>query len=250
LNTHSIKHLETSPYHPQTNGMVERMHGMLNHGISAMCNSRIDHWDEHVDEVLFGIRVRTHHVTGFSPFYLMFGVLPRISGDVTPPHCLLESLDDVERRAAVEGWTNRELEDLGADRGQAYLRTQASKSKMNAKSDDFYFKIDDWVKIKNYQKLKFQFTWKGPYVVHGYGHFPTYWLRDMKGEFIKSVVNQANMAPWTARVEDHEDFFYGFNSEDMEGVEEVESDVEENDDGSMGVSGLDLGLLGLELGLD
>ncbi len=55
---------------------------MLNHGISSMCNSRVDRWDEHIDAVLFGIRVRTHHVTGYSPFYLMFGVLPRISGDV------------------------------------------------------------------------------------------------------------------------------------------------------------------------
>jgi hypothetical protein len=66
--------------------MVERMHSMLNHGISLICNSRVDRWDEYIDEVLVGIRFRTDHVTGHSPFYLLFGVLPRIPGDFTPPH--------------------------------------------------------------------------------------------------------------------------------------------------------------------
>jgi hypothetical protein len=211
--------------------MVERMHAMLNHGISALCNSRVDRWDEHIDEVLFGIRVRTHNVTGFSPFYLLFGVLPRISGDVSPPHCLLEPLDDVERRVAVEGWTNRELEDLGVDRGQAYLRTQASKAVLNSREEDFYFKPDDWVKLKNFGKTKFQFTWKGPYIVHSYGYFPTYWLRTPNGEILANLVNQSNLAPWTTRLENNEDYFFGF--ERAEEIEYADPFLEgENDDNS------------------
>lgn len=225
FSANKIKHLETSPYHPATNGMVERMHGMLNHGISALCASRVDRWDEYIDEVLCGIRVRTHSVTGFSPFYLLFGVHPRLAGDVSPPGSILEPLDDVERRVELEGWTNRELESLGAARGQAYLRTQASKAQV-LNEEEFYFKRDDWVKIKNYQKKKFQFTWKGPYIVHGYGYFPTYWLRDPNGEFLKNVVNQANMAPWTSRVVDNEDYWYGFAQED------VDQDSDSQEDGS------------------
>jgi hypothetical protein len=210
FSSNRIKHIETSPYHPATNGMVDRMHGMLNHGISALCYSKVDRWDEYVDEVLFGIRVRKHQVTGQSPFYLLFGILPRLSGDVAPPGAILEPLDDVEQRVQREGWTNREFEDLRVARGEAYLRTQAAKEKMGKNEEEFYFKQDDWVKIKNFQKKKFHFSWKGPYIVHGYGYYPTYWLRNPNGEFLNKVVNQANMAPWAARVGDDEDFFYGF----------------------------------------
>ena len=113
-----------------------------------------------------------------------------------------------------------------------------------------YFKLDDWVKIKNHQKQKFQFSWKGPYIVHGYGYFPTYWLRGPNGKFLKSLVNQANMAPWTARIEDNEEFFYWFNKEEDYRVdnEEEYSDQdgseafleEENDIASLDCLGLEL----------
>jgi hypothetical protein len=127
LNIHRIKHLKTSPYHPATNGLVERMHSMINHGISALCQTRVNRWDDYVAEIVWGMRVRTHAVTKLSPFYVLFGLHPRLSGDFTPPNQLLAPLDEVEERLAVEGFTNRELEDLGVARGQAYLRTQAQK---------------------------------------------------------------------------------------------------------------------------
>jgi hypothetical protein len=233
LNQNNIKHLETSPWHPSTNGMVERMHGMLNHGITALCVTNRERWDEYVDEVVFGIRVRTHNVTKRSPFYLLFGVDPRIPGDVMPPVSTLEPLDEVESRLLREEWTNRELQDLGVARGQAFIRTQAQRESLNTNTKDFYFQLDDWVKIKNHGKLKFQFSWKGPFIVHGYGYYPTYWLRKPNGEFLKSVINQANMAPWTARISDNEDFFYGF-AEDRNytsgAFPEEENDVASSDD--------------------
>lgn len=212
-NQHRIKHLRTSPYHPATNGLIERMHSMLNHGISALCSTRVDRWDEYVDEVVFGIRVRTHAITKFSPFYLLFGVDPRLSGDFRPPNSLLQPLDEVESRIAREGFTNRELEELGVARGQAFMRTQAQRELTTTNTKEFFFKLDDWVKIKNYQKKKFEFSWIGPFIVHGYGYFPTYWLRNPNGELLKSLVNQANMAPWTARLVENEDYFYGTQEE-------------------------------------
>ena len=174
---------------------------------------------------MLGVGVRTHSVTRFSPFFLLFGINPRIPGDISPPSVIWKPLDEIEALVEREGFTNRELEELGVARGQAYTRTLASKESMKTNNDrEFYFELDDWAKIKDYHKTKFQFHWKGPYIVHGFGYFLTYWLRTPKGDIIKNLVNQSNMAPWTARLANNEDFFFGFV--DNDGPSEVEEEQE------------------------
>ena len=72
---------------------------------------------------------------------------------------------------------------------------------------------------ENYQKSKFQFSWKGTFIIHGFGYYPTYWLRDPNGNIQKSLVNQINLAPWTARLEENESYFFEPSDQDLDPLE-------------------------------
>lgn len=218
-----IRHLASSPYHPQTNGMVERMHSMMGHAITTLSNAEPNRWDEFLAQTLFALRVRTHAVTKASPFYLLYGVEPRLPGDTGPPRCIMEPLDEIEAKEARSEFTARTLDELGQVRAAAYHRTlaQAEKMKKNVVVDPdaptHYFQIGDWVKMKHHSKLKFEFKWKGPYVVVKLGHPGTYRLMEPGGRWLDAAVNQRDLAPWLARTIDDQDYFYDGTSRALEG---------------------------------
>ncbi|OMJ20592.1 Retrovirus-related Pol polyprotein from transposon, partial [Smittium culicis] len=154
-----IKHLPTTSYHPRTNGMVERMHQMLNHSLRCLTQDHIDRWDEFLPQVVFAIRARQHSVTKHSPFYLMFGVEPRLPCDTTPPRSTMQPLDKLEQMEERHEFTARQFEELGLARRAATERTMAQAEVMlqrNNQTDkencDHRFEIGDWVKLRMQKK--------------------------------------------------------------------------------------------------
>ncbi|CAM2698498.1 unnamed protein product [Rotaria socialis] len=45
----------------------------------------INKWDEYIDRALFACRVRQHHATGKTPFYMVYGVEAKLPGDELIP---------------------------------------------------------------------------------------------------------------------------------------------------------------------
>ncbi|GFO13362.1 gypsy retrotransposon integrase-like protein 1 [Plakobranchus ocellatus] len=72
-----IKHFVSTPYHPQTNGIVERFHSTLKSIIRKLSHESPSEWSRFVPAALFAYRGQVHSSTGFSPFYLLFGRAPR-----------------------------------------------------------------------------------------------------------------------------------------------------------------------------
>lgn len=64
--------LVSSPYHPQTNGLVERFNGTLKKMLKAYAVKEPSKWDKHLPYVLFAYREVPNETTGFSPFEMLF----------------------------------------------------------------------------------------------------------------------------------------------------------------------------------
>ena len=87
-----IKQQHTTAYHPQANGMVERLHRQLKDSLKARTTS--PHWMEHLPFTLLGLRTTWREEPGCSPAELVYESTLRIPGefiDPTPPLSLQPS---------------------------------------------------------------------------------------------------------------------------------------------------------------
>ena len=80
-----IQQLWTTPYHPQTNGLVERLHQTIMHMIGKLGEDIKADWPSHLAEIAHAYNATQSAVTGYSPHYLMFGQQPRLLVDFVFP---------------------------------------------------------------------------------------------------------------------------------------------------------------------
>jgi len=82
LATFGIQHIRTSPYHPQANGMVERLHRMLK---SALTAHESVHWVTKLPIVLLALRNTVKAGIDQTPAELVYGTTLRLPGEYFHP---------------------------------------------------------------------------------------------------------------------------------------------------------------------
>ena len=68
-----VRKSHTTPYHPQGDGMVERVNRTLLCMLSTVTHNHPDDWEHYIRKVCLAYNSTAHSATGFSPFFLMFG---------------------------------------------------------------------------------------------------------------------------------------------------------------------------------
>eukprot|EP00731_Ephydatia_muelleri_P037037 Em0384g2a len=69
-----IRKTRTTPYHPQCNGMVERFNRTLLDMLSTAVGNHQADWQQHIRKLCLAYNSSVHSSTGFTPFFLMFGM--------------------------------------------------------------------------------------------------------------------------------------------------------------------------------
>ena len=80
-----IEKIRTTPYHPQSNGSAERVHQTLQRMIGKLDPEKRKKWPYHIGSILIAYNATRSMVTGFSPYFLMFGRRPRLPIDLLFP---------------------------------------------------------------------------------------------------------------------------------------------------------------------
>lgn len=77
-----VKKSRTTPYHPMGNGHTERFNRTLGNMIRALPPSDKQKWPQMLQTLTFTYNCTAHELTGYAPFNLMYGRIPRLPIDV------------------------------------------------------------------------------------------------------------------------------------------------------------------------
>ncbi|CAF3028738.1 unnamed protein product [Rotaria sp. Silwood2] len=186
-----IKHILTSAYHPRSNGVIERFNRLFGGMLAKYVgDDNINQWDEYVNRALFACRVRQHHATGKTPFYMVYGVEAKLPGDELIPIINDDEHNNITSRV-------QQLNQLVQQRDIVHQRLNSNAIKMKTYYDCRlkHHHVDqlqpnDWVLIHNENRKKFQPHWIGPYKIKKICPLGTYQLEDVKGQVKLDLVHR------------------------------------------------------------
>ncbi|XP_064080620.1 uncharacterized protein LOC135197485 [Macrobrachium nipponense] len=97
LASHGITHLHSTPYHPESQGIIERFHQTLGARLSTLIEENGGGWEDNLPYALFSIRQAPSETLGYSPFELLFAHSTRGPLDI-----LYDAWADPEKAAWAE----------------------------------------------------------------------------------------------------------------------------------------------------
>jgi hypothetical protein len=180
LSGHQIRHNRISPYHPQSNGLVERFHGTLVNALRKYCiPDKQSKWDLYLSLALFGYQTSKTAGLERSPFYMCYGVKPTVA--VTYQQDRRES-------------TSRRSKNFNKERMEQLQKINQKATMQSAKNEKVYHKRNlqpGELVLRKFENCpsKLHPQWDGPFVIHSANSNGSFRLQSPNGHILKFTTN-------------------------------------------------------------
>lgn len=119
-----VKKSRTTPYHPMGNGNTERFNRTLGNMIRSLPPRDKQRWPQMLQTLTFAYNCTVHESTGYAPFFLMYGRIPRMPVDV-----MFHNVERDNDIADFDSYVRRMVEDLKEALAQAQTNTDLSQQR-------------------------------------------------------------------------------------------------------------------------
>ena len=169
-------HIYSTPYHPQTNAIVERFNSTFVPQISKLQDEQSNNWDEYLQAVVFAYNTGVHRTTMYSPYELLYGRPARLPIDPQPSRFSLRKPSDYfeQLRKTLRIFHNSAKQRIS-------LQQKSNKDRYDHNRLDPHYKVGDSVLTRIHGlrgKLDPKFSSTPHTVVHT--QHPVYLLEDQK----------------------------------------------------------------------
>lgn len=159
-----IKRNMISPYHPESNGALERTHRTFKEFLRAYINNERDNWDEMIQYGVYVFNTTPHTSTSYSPHELLYGMKPNLPNALKGKVQTIYNYDDY-------------IYELKYRMQKAHCLARENQIKNKERSKDHYdkkanqdeFKVGQLVLMENCcvtgQGRKLQPLYTGPYEI-------------------------------------------------------------------------------------
>jgi len=183
-----IKHLFSTPYHPQTNGLVERFNRTICESLAKLATYDTEEWDLYIAPTLFAYRTSKNATTKMTPFLLLYGREAKLP---------IDTMEEVD--VTLKDRLQTIVDDLPQIRESTRQKVDLEQSKQKSRHDrhlrkEVQFSIGDKVLYYNAAmdkqwSGKLNPKWKGLYYIHQVLLNGSYKLRTIEGNVLRTPVN-------------------------------------------------------------
>lgn len=250
VDRYGIKRIQSSAYHPQSNGLVERGHLPVVDGLAKLRISGQRNWPEHLPFMLWADRVSVNN-TGYTPFFLEYGHQAVLPVDLEFPSWIVHRWHKVRTTEELLAMRCTQLERRDEDVTNAALRIRRLREMNKDIFDNSHqirndpLKIDDIVLVHETQlehshSKKLLPRWRGPYRVKLAHDKGFYKLEELDGAQLRGTYAGNRLKRFHARGQVIDDLLDEAIPECPAVAEPGLGDIDEEDDAAIG--GPDLGV--------